>query len=127
LPVAPANAAHTRAPSSTPSFTSFLSSSNSSHTQVDAQQPGAVEGWRAVLMVVLRYRMGQWQRRKVSKGATELANGEPDKSIQQGASLPVTSGEIGDESWLEVDPVEAMVEGVKSRGVSCFLFHGDEL
>lgn len=80
-----------------------------------------------MLMVVLRYRMGQWQRRKVSKGATELANGEPDKSIQQGASLPVTSGEIGDESWLEVDPVEAMVEGVKSRGVSCFLFHGDEL
>jgi hypothetical protein len=68
LPIAPANAAHTRAASSTPSFTSFLSSSNASHTQVDTQQPGAVEGWRAVLMVVLRYRMGQWQRRKVSKG-----------------------------------------------------------
>jgi hypothetical protein len=32
------------------------------------RQPGAVEGWRAVLMVVLRYRMGQCQRRMGSKG-----------------------------------------------------------
>jgi hypothetical protein len=77
-------------------------------------------------MVVLRYRMGQWQRRKVSKGATEAADGEPDQSIQQGAASPVTSGAIDEESWLEVDPVEAMVEGVKSRGVSCFLLHGDK-
>ena len=66
--------------------------------------------------------MGQWQRRKVSKEVTEPADGE---SIQHGAASPVNSGAI-DESWLEVDPVEAMVEGVKSRGVSCFLFHGDE-
>ena len=125
LPVAPANAAHTRASSSTPSFASFLSSSSASHTQVDTQQPGAVEGWRAVLMVVLRYRMGQWQRRKVSMGVT--ADGEPNQSIQQRAASPGTSGAIDEESWLEVDPVEAMVEGVKSRGVSCFLFHCDEL
>ncbi|KAH9063901.1 zf-C3HC-domain-containing protein [Lactarius vividus] len=115
LPVAPANAAHTRAPSSTPSFTSFLSSSSASHTQVDTQ-PGAVEGWRAVLMVVLRYRMGQWQRRKVSKGVTD---GGLDKSIQQDtASLVTSAGYIDEESWLEVDPVEAMVEGVKSSGGS---------
>jgi hypothetical protein len=72
-------------------------------------------------MVVLRYRMGQWQRRKVSKGATEAADGEPDQSIQQGAASPVTSGAIDEESWLEVDPVEAMVEGVKSRGGSDLL------
>ena len=82
-----------------------------------------MEGWRAVLMVVLRYRMGQWQRRKVSKGATEPAGGEP---ISQGPASPVNSGEIDEESWLEIDPVEAMVEGVKSRGVSCFLFPRDE-
>jgi hypothetical protein len=119
LPIAPANAVHTRAASSTPSFTSFLSSSNASHTQVDTQQPGAVEGWRAVLMVVLRYRLGQWQRRKESKGMVETADGESDKSIDGGAPA-VTRGEINEESWLEVDPVEAMVEGVKSRGVSCF-------
>ena len=121
LPAAPANAAHTRAVSSTPSFTSFLSSSNASHTQVDTQQPGAVEGWRAVLIVVLRYRLGQWQRRKVSKGVVETGDCEPDRSIEQGTTSPTTPGEINEESWLEVDPVEAMVEGVKSRGVSCSL------
>jgi len=60
-------------------------------------------------MVVLRYRMGQWQRRKVS---TEPADGESTPAS------PVTSGGIDEESWLEVDPVEAMVEGVKSRGGS---------
>jgi len=72
--------------------------------------------------------MGQWQRRKVSKGTSEPVNSEPDKSIQQDAAPPIISGsgEIADESWLEVDRVEAMVEGVKSRGVSCILFHGDE-
>ena len=77
-----------------------------------------MEGWRAVLIVVLRYRLGQWQRRKVSKGVAETGDGESDKSIEQGATSPITPAEINDESWLEVDPVEAMVEGVKSRGVS---------
>src|SRR5712671_3468220 len=46
LPVVPT---HTRLPSSTPSFTSFLSSSSTPHAQVDTQQTSAVEGWRAVL------------------------------------------------------------------------------
>lgn len=87
--------------------------------QVDAQQPNAVEGWRAVLMVVLRYRMGQWQRRKVSKGLAERVDSEPDTTQNQpSVVLPETPAEIGEESWVEVDPVEAMVEGVKSRGVS---------
>ncbi|KAH9987303.1 C3HC zinc finger-like-domain-containing protein [Russula compacta] len=122
LPVALTNATHTRVPSSTPSFTSFLSSSSISRAQVDMQQPGAVEGWRAVLMVVLRYRMGQWQRRKASKGVTEHVDGEPDTSqYQQSVEAPVPPPEIGEESWVEVDPVEAMVEGVKSRGGSDLL------
>ena len=34
---------------------------------------------------------------------------------------PVTAPETGEEPWVEVDPVEAMVEGVKSRGVRFFL------
>lgn len=66
--------------------------------------------------------MGQWQRRKVSKGVAEPVNGESDKD-KSGAIPPVTPGEINDESWLEINPVEAMVEGVKSGGVSYFLFH----
>ncbi|KAI9511817.1 C3HC zinc finger-like-domain-containing protein [Russula earlei] len=99
LPVAPTNATRTGVPSSTLSFTSFLSSSSA---QVDVRQPSAVEGWRAVLMVVLRYRMGQWQRRKVSGSVTERVDGELDTTQSRQQS--------------EVDPVEAMVEGVKSRG-----------
>lgn len=72
-------------------------------------------------MVVLRYRMGQWQRRK-SKGMAERVDGEPDTSQhQQNVEAPVTPPEIGEESWVEVDPVEAMVEGVKSRGVRSLL------
>ena len=116
LPVVPANAAHTRA-TFTPSFTSFLSSSNASHTKVDTQQPGAVEGWRAVLIAVLRYRLGQWQRRNVSRGLAEMGDGESDQSMEQGATSPTTPGEINEESWLEANPVEAMcfnhsVEGI---------------
>jgi len=71
-------------------------------------------------MVVLRYRMGQWQRRKVSKGVTEHAGSEPDTTQNQNqprVGTPEPSPEIGEESWVEIDPVEAMVEGVKSRGV----------
>jgi hypothetical protein len=123
LPVGPPNAQHSRVPSSTPSFTSFLSStSNASNVQVDSQNPSAVEGWRAVLMVVLRYRMGQWQRRKVSKGVTERVGSEPDTIQNQNQNQPRVGTpepppEIGEESWVEIDPVEAMVEGVKSRGV----------
>jgi hypothetical protein len=98
---------------------SFLSLSSNSHTQVDAQQSSVVEGWRAVLMVVLRYRMGRWQHRKASRSVTERANGEPNTTPQQ--ENVETPPETGEEPWVEVDPVEAMIEGVKSRGVR-FIF-----
>ena len=120
LPVAPTNATHTRVPSATPSLTSFISLSSNSHTQVDAQQ-SSVEGWRAVLMVVLRYRMGQWQHRKASRNVTERANGANTTPQQENTVVPVTPPETGEEPWVEVDPVEAMIEGVKSRGVRFFL------
>lgn len=122
LPVTPTHVAHTRVPSAAPSFSSFLSLSSTSNAQVDAQQPNAVEGWRAVLIVVLRYRMGQWQRSKASKSVTERTNGEPDTTQhQENIVAPVTPPETGEESWTIVDPVEAMIEGVKSRGVR-FIF-----
>jgi len=115
LPVASTNATHARVPSSASSFTSFLSSSSTSAAQVDTQQPSAVEGWRAVLMVVLRYRMGQWQRRKPSRGLT--VDGERDAPQHHESVIGAEARpDIGEESWIEVDPVEAMVEGVKSRG-----------
>jgi hypothetical protein len=121
LPVTPTNVTHTRVPSSTPSFTSFLSLSSSSHAQVEAQQPSAVEGWRAVLIVVLRYRMGQWQRRKASKSVTERTDGEPGTTEHQESIVaPAAPSGTNEESWIEVDPVEAMIEGVKRRGVRSF-------
>jgi len=74
-------------------------------------------------MVVLRYRMGQWQHRKASRSVTERANGEPNTTPQQENNVaPVTPPETGEEPWVEVDPVEAMIESVKSRGVRLFIF-----
>ena len=119
VPSLPTNVTHSRVPS-TPSFTSFLSLSSNSHVQVDAQQSNAVEGWRAVLIVVLRYRMGQWQRRSVSKSVTGRFDGEPDTTQYQENIVAETSPETGEEPWIEVDAVEAMVEGVKSKGVRRF-------
>ena len=117
LPVTPTNATHTRVPS----VTSSLSLSSNSHTQVDARQSSVLEGWRAVLMVVLRYRMGQWQHRKASRSVTECADGEPNTTPEQeNIVVPVGPPETGEEPWVEVDPVEAMIEGVKSRGVRFF-------
>jgi hypothetical protein len=46
------------------------------------RQPGAVEGWRAVLMVVLRYGMGQWRRRMT------LADGGSNKSTDFSGATP---------------------------------------
>lgn len=68
-------------------------------------------------MVVLRYRMGQWQSRKVSKRVRDRVEGEPDVFQAQNTVASVATADINEESWVEVDPVEAMVEGVKSRGV----------
>jgi hypothetical protein len=61
--------------------------------------------------------MGQWQSRKVSKSVTDRSNGEPDTTQYQENIVAETSPETGEEPWIEVDAVEAMVEGVKSKGV----------
>lgn len=67
--------------------------------------PGAVEGWRAVLIVVLRYGMAQKQRIEYNFLA---ARKETAADVN----------EAGDE--MEVDSVKAMVAGVKTRGVCSF-------
>ena len=77
-------------------------------------------------MVVLRFRMGQWQHRKASasRSVAELANGEPNTTQQpENTVVPETS----EEQWVEVDPVEAMIEGVKSRGVRFFFLCSNRL
>lgn len=81
---------------------SQLSLSNASSASLGGQ-PGVMEGWRAVLAVVLRYGMVRRQR----LGLTRAQSGR------------VTNG--GEEqSPEEVDAVEAMVNGVKARGVRWF-------
>lgn len=72
-----------------------------------AGAPGALEGWRAVLIVVLRYGMAHKQRIEYSF----LAPKDPISDV----------AENGDE--MEVDSVKAMVTGVKTRGV-CHPFYG---
>ena len=80
------------APGSTPNISA--SSSNG--------QTGTVEGWRAVLTVVLRYGMGR--RQQIS-----LGNAVERQAREEGHSP----------SWTEpIDNVKSMVVGVKSRGVS---------
>jgi len=79
LPAAPADAAHTQTASFTPSFTSF-SSLNASHTQVDTQQPGAVEDWRGIGGgTSIAWASGSAER---SKGVAETTDGKSDKSIE---------------------------------------------
>jgi hypothetical protein len=65
--------------------------------------PGAMEGWRAMLTIVLRYGMAQRQR-------IEYNFGHP---------LP----EKDERTPMDVDDVKAMVAGVKSQGVSPNLIH----
>ena len=81
-----------------------LASTNGSSTQVSAQ-PGAIEGWRAVVAVVSRY--GNSQRQRL--GLNRVPSGRPE-SIAEG-----TENVEG-----EANSIEAMVAGVKSHGVSSF-------
>ena len=75
---------------------------NISSTSLSHQNgaPGALEGWRAILTVMLRYGMAQRQRIEYNF----LAQGHPPEKSD-------------DQTSMDVD-VKAMVAGVKSRGVS---------
>ncbi|KDR79018.1 hypothetical protein GALMADRAFT_1365977, partial [Galerina marginata CBS 339.88] len=63
--------------------------------------PSALEGWRAVLTIVLRYGMAQKQRVEYNFLAPK------DPAAQEGEQ---------DSDSMEVDNVKAMVTGVKARG-----------
>ncbi|KAH7915637.1 zf-C3HC-domain-containing protein [Hygrophoropsis aurantiaca] len=73
--------------------------SPSSLTQL-SNSNGAMEGWRAALAVILRYGMGNRQRSALSRTLSELSG--------------VTA--IGNQDQSEMDGVEAMIAGVKSKG-----------
>ena len=67
-----------------------------SQVEIDS---GILEGWRAVLTIVLRYGMKQ-------RMAYAAFDSQADDQ------------ELEDREPMEVDTVKAMVNGVKSRGVS---------
>lgn len=93
--------------------TSLASLPNSSLAQVTG--PSETEGWRAVLSVILRYGATQKQRLGYARGAHRPGR----TSIDSSDSVGETSEET--EDFEEIDRVAAMVEGVKTRGVSvCF-------
>lgn len=87
-----------------------------------------MEGWKAVLMIVLRYRMEARRRegliravdRKMGvhgvNGVNSNGNGAGDGEERTGEPMDVDADEM--EESMEDDPVEAMMRGVKSRGVS---------
>ncbi|KAJ7274503.1 C3HC zinc finger-like-domain-containing protein [Mycena haematopus] len=76
-----------------------------------------LEGWRAVLAVVLRYGMGQRQRERAAKARRRASQ----QSLgMDGAAMDVDGADAGsgntDADADGVDNVEAMVESVKARG-----------
>ena len=82
-----------------------MSSASLSHLSGKNGVPGALEGWRAILTVVLRYGMARRQRIEYNF----LAQGHPPEKVDE-------------QSSMDVD-VKAMVAGVKSRGVSPNFVH----
>jgi len=84
------------------SSTTSLSQLNGSGNTEGA--PGSLEGWRAVLTVVLRYGMAEKQRIEYNF----LVSRENGSGVD---------GRDGETDGMEVDNVKAMVHGVKTRGV----------
>lgn len=97
-----------------------------------------MEGWRAVLTVVTRYRMSQKRRdgllqeisERVSRGGSGAAS--PDSTFVLVRSETMDSGvsrsyggdaETNDQMDTDADPVEAMMAGVKSKGVGHISLH----
>jgi len=87
--------------------------STSSSTQLNSAN-GAIEGWRAVLSVVLRYGVGQRQRMSTARMSTARSLLErPEEPFESGTA---NSGTIAEDEAMEVDGINTMMAGVKSRG-----------
>ena len=101
----------TETPAKLPFIFNGIKSGNASHTSIVQFHgsgnlggvTGALEGWRAVLTVVLRYRMAEKQRYNFLAPMDSEGTGD-------------------DEVGMDVDNVKAMINGVKTRGVCDFCF-----
>ncbi|PCH42491.1 zf-C3HC-domain-containing protein [Wolfiporia cocos MD-104 SS10] len=76
----------------------------------DGEQPGAVEGWRGVLTVVLRHGLAKRQR----WGVGRAGNASVRRSNGDANGATVEGGEEGER--MEIDHIDAMVADVKNRG-----------
>ncbi|KAJ6513364.1 C3HC zinc finger-like-domain-containing protein [Mycena sanguinolenta] len=99
------------------------STSNAKGTNTNAGKDGAgaLEGWRAVLAVVLRYGLGQRQRERAAavrrRASLQAVGGDAmDVDGDTNADAGADEGGDGEGARAGVDNVEAMVESVKARG-----------
>lgn len=95
--------------------------SNASLASLNGPNAGAVEGWRAVLSVVLRYGIGQRQRISQARSFLERSDVDGESVSASGSGPPSVT--VLDEEDMDVDGINAMIAGVKSRGVGYFSFH----
>lgn len=91
-----------------------------------------MEGWKAVLTIVLRYRMEARRREELIRAVDKKLGLNGLKGVNGAGETTVngeereTTGETMDvdgdnvEEGVEEDPVEAMMRGVKAKGVSSF-------
>ncbi|KAF9522062.1 C3HC zinc finger-like-domain-containing protein [Crepidotus variabilis] len=104
IPATPSRSSLYITSGSSTSISQITSRSSLERSSSGIPVPGAVEGWRAVLMVVLRYGMAEKQRMEYNFLTTSR---DPEQNA--GASGR-------DEDAMDVDNVKAMVSGVKARG-----------
>lgn len=136
---------HSHPPRPTPSRTSSVSSFNFSFSPRNAPSypgagtggalgdPNVVEGWRAVLAMVMRTGLGKRQRHRALMNVQGVdmrpgsAGSAGDRSRASSGSSPVTPSagmdheQTDDGIDVEMDGIQAMVQDVKSRGVSLYL------
>ena len=95
-----------------PGPTPSVPNTNPSLTQLNNYNAGAIEGWRAILSVLLRYGASQRQR-------IPLASRYESQAEELGRSRPSspTKGPQCVEDVMDVDGIDAMMAGVKSHGV----------
>ncbi|KZP31816.1 zf-C3HC-domain-containing protein [Athelia psychrophila] len=102
VPSMPSSASTPRPSISSPSLVSLNS----------ANPTGALEGWRAVLSVVLRYGIGQRQRMHI-RSQSEAEARRP--GMDQSSAESLTTAGLNDDA-MEVDGIDMMMQGVKRRG-----------
>lgn len=80
-----------------------------------------LEGWRAVLAVVCRNGLGRRQRQRSDRSLSlrrTVTDGVPDNSSISRDKQNHGNHRDSNEEPMELDGIEAMVEGVKASGVS---------